>query len=123
MAVNALRDVSRGVHPKALTDHGLGAAAANLVTHAALPVTVDVQLPQCLPVPVETTAYFVIAETLANAALANEVLANATKYSEATHAEVHSRLRENHLRLAARSGALAKARCHDPGHGRLYGEQ
>ncbi|PVE13987.1 sensor histidine kinase [Streptomyces scopuliridis] len=80
LAVDELRELSRGVHPKALTDHGLAAAVENLATRSALPVTADIRLPRRVPVSVETTAYFVIAEALANT----------TKHSHATQARVHA---------------------------------
>jgi signal transduction histidine kinase len=73
-----LRELARGIHPAILTDQGLHAALRGLVSRAPVPVEV-VQLPeQRLPPPVETAAYFLIAEALTNVA----------KYAQATKATV-----------------------------------
>ncbi|MEW1898442.1 sensor histidine kinase [Streptomyces albidoflavus] len=88
-AVGELRELSRGVHPRALTDQGLAAALTNLTARSPLPVTVDVALPGPLPASVASTAYFVVAEALANA----------TKHSGAGRAEVRARLRTDTLVL------------------------
>lgn len=99
-----MRELSRGVHPKALTDHGLAAAVENLATRSALPVTADIRLPRRVPVSVETTAYFVIAEALANT----------TKHSHATQARVHARLHTDVLTLSISDNGIGGA---DPGAG------
>ena len=67
-ALRELRDLARGIHPPVLSDRGLGAAVATLADQSGLPVTVAVDLDGRLPPPVETAAYFVAAEALANAA-------------------------------------------------------
>ena len=66
-ALQELRDLARGIHPPILTDRGLDAAISALAAHAAVPVSVDVELAERPPVAVETAAYFVAAEGLANA--------------------------------------------------------
>jgi signal transduction histidine kinase len=67
-AIAELRDLARGIAPPVLADRGLAAAVEALGRRSALPVTVDVELEQ-RPLPVvETAAYFVVAETLTNAA-------------------------------------------------------
>jgi signal transduction histidine kinase len=66
-ALEELRDLARGIHPPILTDRGLDAAIRALAAHAAVPVSVDVELAERPPVAVETAAYFVAAESLANA--------------------------------------------------------
>jgi signal transduction histidine kinase len=66
-ALQELRDLARGIHPPILTDRGLDAAIRALAAHAAVPVSVDVELAERPPVAVETAAYFVAAESLANA--------------------------------------------------------
>ncbi|MFB6532780.1 sensor histidine kinase [Streptomyces noursei] len=99
LAVEELRELSRGVHPKALTDHGLAAAVGNLAARSALPVAADVRLPDRMPRAVETTAYFVIAEALANA----------TKHSRASRAEVHARLHTDTLTLSVRDDGIGGA--------------
>ena len=66
-ALRELRDLARGIHPPVLTDRGLEAALAALVARSPLPVRVDVDLPERPAATLETTAYFVAAEALANA--------------------------------------------------------
>jgi signal transduction histidine kinase len=66
-ATAELSELVRGIMPAALTHGGLRAGVESLVASAGLPVQVDVT-PNRLPAPVETTAYFVIAEALTNAA-------------------------------------------------------
>ena len=66
-ALQELRDLARGIHPPILTDRGLEAAIRALAAHAAVPVAVHVELAERPPVAVETSAYFVAAEGLANA--------------------------------------------------------
>ena len=65
-ADDELRAFARGVYPPALTTGGLAAAIAELAAAGTLPVTVTIEGGR-LPVDVETTAYFVCAEALANA--------------------------------------------------------
>jgi signal transduction histidine kinase len=64
-----------------LTDRGLAAAVRALAGRAPVPVAVDVDGGQRLPAVVETTAYYVIAEALANIA----------KYARADAASVRVR--------------------------------
>jgi signal transduction histidine kinase len=66
-ALRELRDLARGIHPPVLSDRGLGAALETLVDRSALPVSVSVDLAARLPDSVETAAYFVAAEAIANA--------------------------------------------------------
>ena len=66
-ALQELRDLARGIHPPILADRGLDAAIRALADHAAVPVSIDVSLAERPPATVETAAYFVAAEGLANA--------------------------------------------------------
>ena len=77
-ATDELRELARGIHPALLTDRGLGAALDALATRAPLPVELADVPADRLPEPVETAAYFVVAEALTNVA----------KYADATHAKV-----------------------------------
>ncbi|CAL9550164.1 hypothetical protein SUDANB171_04408 [Streptomyces sp. enrichment culture] len=104
VAVRELRELSRGVHPAALTDHGLAAAVENLTARSVLPVTVDVRLPHRPPAGVESAAYFVIAEALANAA----------KHSGATGIGVRGRLYSDLLVLSVHDDGVGGA---DPARG------
>ena len=72
-----LRELARGIHPAVLTERGLEPALQSLVARAPVPVTVEASGAR-LPGPVESAAYFVVSEALANVA----------KYAQATHASV-----------------------------------
>ena len=67
-ALTELRRLVRGIHPPILTDRGLAAALAALAGDAPMPVAVDAAEAGQLPAAVESAAYFVVAEALANAA-------------------------------------------------------
>jgi signal transduction histidine kinase len=77
-ALAELRNLVRGVHPPVLSDRGLDAALSGLAALSPVPVTVDVDLPNRPPAPVEAIAYFVVAEALTNVA----------KHAGASRAEV-----------------------------------
>jgi signal transduction histidine kinase len=64
-ALEDLRSVVRGIHPPALADRGLAGGIEALAVPIPLPVTVTVDAP-ALPPPVESAAYFAVAECLAN---------------------------------------------------------
>jgi signal transduction histidine kinase len=66
-ALAELRDLARGIHPAVLADRGLDAAISALAARSPVPVGVEVTAER-LPDPVESTAYFVVAEALTNAA-------------------------------------------------------
>ena len=66
-ALEELRDLARGIHPPILTDRGLDAAIRALAARTPLRVDVSVELTRRPEPPVETAAYFVVAEALANA--------------------------------------------------------
>jgi len=72
-----LRKLARGLHPVALRERGLGQALASLCQASDVPIEVDVY-DGPLPLPVARGAYFVAAESLANAA----------RYADATRVEV-----------------------------------
>ena len=76
-ALEELREIARGLHPGALTDHGLLRALEALCTR--LPMKVEIDVPEeRLPEHVEATAYYIVSETLTNVA----------KHAHATHANV-----------------------------------
>ena len=81
-ANSELRDIVRGILPAALIRGGLRAGLASLTGDLALPVDVRVDAPR-LPVHIETTAYFIVAEALTNV----------TKHAQATRATVEVDLR------------------------------
>jgi signal transduction histidine kinase len=67
-ALNELRELARGLHPAVLSDRGLAPALQSLVNRSPFPVALggvpDVRLPE----PVEAALYYVVAESLTNAA-------------------------------------------------------
>jgi signal transduction histidine kinase len=77
-ALAEIRDLVRGIHSALLSERGLDAAISALADRCPVPVEVDVELDERPPEPVETTAYFVVAEALANVA----------KHSGASEAQV-----------------------------------
>ncbi len=66
-ALRELRDLARGIHPPVLADRGLEAAVRALAAASPIPVAVSVEDPGRAKPPVESAAYFVVAEALANA--------------------------------------------------------
>jgi signal transduction histidine kinase len=77
-ALTELRELAQGIHPAVLTERGLGAALEVLGSRTPLPVALDVRLPERLPEPVETAAYYAV----------SEALANVVKHSHASRASV-----------------------------------
>ncbi len=66
-ALRELRDLARGIHPPVLADRGLDAAVRALASASPISVTVSASVPERPKPPVESAAYFVVAEALANA--------------------------------------------------------
>jgi PAS domain S-box-containing protein len=68
LALEELRELVQGLHPRVLSERGLASALEALAERAVLPVEI-VELPaERLPAPVEAAAYYVVSEALANAA-------------------------------------------------------
>jgi signal transduction histidine kinase len=69
LAIDELRELAHGIHPKVLTDFGLERAVENMAARSNVPVKVAAFLPtgERLDDTAESTAYYVIAESLANA--------------------------------------------------------
>jgi signal transduction histidine kinase len=87
-ARSELRRFAQGIHPAALTDAGLSAALNELAARSPIPV--EVRAPGGrLPPAVETAAYFVCSEALANVA----------KHAAATRVEVDAGVADGRLRL------------------------
>lgn len=66
-ALAELRDLVRGIHPPVLADRGLDGALQALALVNPIPTAVVIRLPGRLPAPVESAAYFAVAEALSNA--------------------------------------------------------
>ncbi|MGD0274402.1 MAG: sensor domain-containing protein [Gaiellaceae bacterium] len=67
-ALSELRELARGIHPAILSDRGLSAAVRALAERQPLPTEIEFEVTRELEPTVEATAYFVIAEGLANIA-------------------------------------------------------
>ncbi|HEX6444194.1 MAG TPA: sensor domain-containing protein [Streptosporangiales bacterium] len=67
-ALAELRGLVRGIHPPVLADRGLDGAVRALALDSPLSVHVDIGLSGRPPAPVESAAYFAVAETLTNVA-------------------------------------------------------
>jgi PAS domain S-box-containing protein len=65
--VEELRELAHGLHPAILTNRGLRAATESLALRAPIPVEIDIPDAR-YPPPVESAAYFVVAEALTNVA-------------------------------------------------------
>ncbi|HMJ36499.1 MAG TPA: sensor histidine kinase, partial [Baekduia sp.] len=67
-AVDDVREIARGIHPRILSSGGLRPALETLARRSPVPVTVEMQTGARLPENVEVTAYYVASEALTNAA-------------------------------------------------------
>jgi signal transduction histidine kinase len=67
-ALDEIRALARGLHPAILSDEGLEAALTTLARRSPVPVEIGSVPARRLPAAVETAAYFLAAEALANAA-------------------------------------------------------
>jgi signal transduction histidine kinase len=103
-ATAELRELARGIHPAVLTDRGLEAAVTALAARAAVPVELLALPEERLAPPVESTAYFVVAESLTNVA----------RYSQASHAEVKITRDDGRLVVEVRDDGIGGA---DPARG------
>jgi signal transduction histidine kinase len=68
LALQELRELTHGINPPLLTERGLPAALEELCRQAALPTRLEVTLGERPSAHVETAAYFLASEALANAA-------------------------------------------------------
>ncbi|MGW6281150.1 sensor domain-containing protein [Kribbella sp. NPDC055071] len=77
-AIAEIRDLTRGLHPPVLSDRGLDAALSAVAARSPVPVRLSVDVQPRPSLTIESIAYFVVTEALANVA----------KHAEAAHAEV-----------------------------------
>ena len=88
-ALKELRDLVRGIHPVILEDRGLDAALSAVVARATVPVELSVSATPRPSPAVESAAYFIVCEALANVA----------RHSGATRASVRIRRESDRLRI------------------------
>jgi signal transduction histidine kinase len=103
-ALLELRELARGIHPAILTEAGLGPAMESLAARSAVPAEVTEVPTRRLSPAIESTAYFVVSEGLANAA----------KYASATRATVSAVCARDSLRVEISDDGVGGA---DPARG------
>ena len=67
-ALDDLREIALGIHPAGLSEDGLTPALKRLVARSPLRVNLDCRADGRFPEPVEVTTYYVVSESLTNAA-------------------------------------------------------
>jgi signal transduction histidine kinase len=90
--LDELREIARGLHPAILADGGLQPALKTLARRSAVPVRLDIQVKERLPDPVETAAYYTVAEALTNTA----------KHAQATTVDIEVADRDGVLHVQVR---------------------
>jgi signal transduction histidine kinase len=68
LAIDEVRELARGIHPAILTEEGVGAAVESLADRSPVPVRIEEVPDRRYADPIEATAYYVVAESLANTA-------------------------------------------------------
>ena len=97
--IRDLRELATGIHPSVLTDRGLGAALEALANRSPMPVELGELPRRRLPTPMETTAYFVVAEALTNAA----------KHARCIHVHVNLRVERGSVIVEVRDDGVGGA--------------
>jgi signal transduction histidine kinase len=99
-----LREMARGIHPAILAEGGLGPALKSLQRRSPIPVELTVRSVARLPERVEVAMYYVVSETLTNAA----------KHARASALKVDVEAASGILRLCVRDDGVGGA---DPARG------
>jgi signal transduction histidine kinase len=94
-----LQEIARGIHPAILSRGGLGPALKTLARRSAVPVELDVDVDRRLPDAVEVAAYYIVAETLTNAA----------KHAQASEVTVRVEAEGTNLHLSIRDDGIGGA--------------
>jgi signal transduction histidine kinase len=89
-ALDGLREIALGLHPAILAEGGLGPALKTLAHRSPIPVDLEVRTIGRLPESIEVAAYYVVSETLTNAA----------KHSRASRVQVEVEGRDRVLWIA-----------------------
>jgi PAS domain S-box-containing protein len=103
-AIDEVRELARGIHPRILSSGGLGPALEGLAHRSSIPVTVGMQTNARLPENVEVTAYYI----------ASEALTNAAKHARASEVRITVDVDDRWLVLAIRDDGVGGA---DPSRG------
>ena len=91
-----LREISRGIHPAILSKGGLGPALKTLARRSAVPVKLDLAVPQRLPEYVEVASYYVAAEALTNVA----------KHAQASEVQLVAKSEDEDIHLSIRDNGI-----------------
>jgi signal transduction histidine kinase len=91
-ALEDLRETARGIHPGAIAKAGFVSAIKGLASKSTVPVTFDTHIEKRLPDSVAVAAYYVVAESLTNAA----------KHAQATSVNVEANVSDGRLVLLVR---------------------
>jgi signal transduction histidine kinase len=87
--LDQLREIARGIHPAILAEGGLAPALKTLARRSPVPVELELDFPSRLAEPVEVATYFVVAESLTNAA----------KHADATLITITGTVRDGAVRV------------------------
>jgi GAF domain-containing protein len=98
-AIEEVRELARGIHPRIVSEGGLGRALATLAHRCPIPVALDMRTAERLPEGVEVTAYYVVSEALTNAA----------KHSHATSVQVSVERTDGEVRLSISDDGIGGA--------------
>jgi GAF domain-containing protein len=98
-ALEDLQEISRGIHPVILSKGGLAPALETLAHRSAIPVSLEIDVDERFPGPVEVAVYFV----------ASEALANAGKHSEASRIGVRLTRHDDSLELTVEDDGVGGA--------------
>ena len=97
--LNDIRELSRGIHPAALSRAGLGSALKALGRRAPLPVDVTVRIAARPVARIEIAVYYVVAEALTNVA----------KHAQASHAVVEVEEADGFIRVSVSDDGIGGA--------------
>ncbi|MFC6886052.1 MULTISPECIES: sensor histidine kinase [Actinomadura] len=103
-ALTELRGLVRGIHPPVLAERGLDGAVQALALSLPLPIDVRTDIPGRLQAPVESAAYFAVAE----------ILANVVKHSQAQRAWIQAEHAGGRLQVIVGDDGIGGA---DPANG------
>jgi PAS domain S-box-containing protein len=98
-AIEELGRLAHGIHPAALVECGLATALRSLARRSTMPVDVKAAGIGRLPSDIEATAYFIVAEAMANA----------VKHAKADHAEITLDRTPDALRLTVTDDGIGGA--------------
>jgi signal transduction histidine kinase len=98
-ALEGLRTITRGIHPAILSQGGLGPALKALARRSAVPVDLELNGDRRFPDAVERAVYYVVSETLTNAA----------KHAEAAVVRVELDARDRAVLVAIRDEGVGGA--------------